>query len=158
MNEPAQKKKTILVIDDRKDDRKLVRLMLRKFDLEIVEATNGIEGLDLAEKHNPKLILIDQMMPGKTGLETVHEFRQHLDMKVNMRLKNIPVIMLSSRKFDAGFQEYLNMEGIGFHPKPVQSKTLLQQIESVIGPLPQKPAPKASGWGTAPKSSWGVKR
>ncbi len=161
MNEVKRKKKTILIIDDRKDDRRLVKLLLKKFDCEVIEAMNGTDGLDLADKHQPKLILIDQMMPGKTGLETVHEFRQNLDMKVNMRLKDVPVIMLSSRKFDQGFTDYLKMEGIDYHPKPVKSKSLLEQIEAAIGPLQMKSSKKpgtAAGWGAKPKASWGVKK
>ena len=158
LNGPRPPKKAILVIDDRKDDRRLVKLLLRKFDCEVVEAENGIDGLDLVEKHRPRLILIDLMMPGLTGLESIRGFRKKCEMKANLRLKAVPVILLSSRRLDPDFHHYLRLEGIEFHAKPVRSKDLLLQIETLVGPLPVNAPPKNGAANVKPTASWGAKK
>lgn len=128
-------RKTILVADDMADERKLVRLLLRKYDVAVVEATNGGDAVKLAKKYKPSLILIDHMMPGMTGYDCIQELRQDLE------LRGIPIIMLTSRKFDAGFRDFMRYQIDDFLQKPVESKSLLESIQARIGALD----PKVSG-------------
>ena len=128
-------KPVILVIDDQKDERKLVRLLLRQYDCELVEASGAREGLEAARKRSPRLILIDHNMPGMSGYDAVFELRQ------DGQLRNTPVIMLTSRKFDPGFKEYMGLQGVSFLAKPVQAGTLVGTLTGLIGPLAKaKPA------------------
>lgn len=119
----------ILVIDDMKDERKLVRLLLRQYDCELVEASGAAEGLAAARKRAPQLILTDHTMPNMKGYEAVAEFR------TDPALCRVPVIMLSSRKFDPCFKDYMSLQGVTFLAKPVQAATLVATIASLIGPL-----------------------
>ena len=128
-------KPVILVIDDQKDERKLVRLLLRQYDCELVEASGAREGLEAARKRAPRLILIDHNMPGMSGYDAVFEMRQ------DAALRNTPVIMLTSRKFDPGFKEFMGMQGVSFLAKPVQAGMLVSTLTALIGPLAKaKPA------------------
>lgn len=132
-------KPVILVVDDQKDERKLVRLLLRQYDCELVEAPNAKEGLEAARKRAPRVILIDHNMPGMTGYDAVAELRQ------DPALAGIPVIMLTARKFDPGFKEYMSLQGVSFLPKPVQAGTLVGTLTGLIGPLAKaKPAVPAA--------------
>ena len=122
-------KPVILVIDDQKDERKLVRLLLRQYDCELVEATNAKDGLEAARKRAPRVIMTDHTMPGMSGYDAVFELRQ------DPALRNTPVIMLTSRKFVPGFKEFMGMQGVSFLPKPVQAGTLVATLTSLMGPL-----------------------
>lgn len=122
-------KPVILVIDDQKDERKLVRLLLRQYACELVEASGAREGLEAARKRGPQLVLIDHNMPGMSGYDAVFELRQ------DAALRNTPVIMLTSRKFDPGFKEFIGMQGVSFLAKPVQAATLVSTLTALIGPL-----------------------
>ena len=122
-------KPVIVVVDDQKDERKLVRLLLRQYDCELVEASGAREGLEAARKRLPRLILIDHNMPGISGYDAVFELRQ------DSALRNTPVIMLTARKFDPGFKEFMAQQGVSFLPKPVQAATLVYTLTALIGPL-----------------------
>lgn len=132
-------KPVILVVDDQKDERKLVRLLLRQYDCELVEASNAKEGLEAARKRAPRVILIDHNMPGMTGYDAVAELRQ------DPVLAGLPVVMLTARKFDPGFKEFMGLQGVSFLPKPVQAATLVGTLTGLIGPLAKaKPAAPAA--------------
>jgi DNA-binding response OmpR family regulator len=100
---------SILVIDDDKSIRKLMKdeLSLRKFDVHL--AKNGQAGVKLAKRKKPDVILLDWVMPGKDGLETL------CDLKYNKHTKRIPVFMLTAknkisdidRAFDIGADDYI---------------------------------------------------
>jgi CheY-like chemotaxis protein len=60
----------ILVIDDTLENRILLMNQLRLEGYQLIEAQNGIEGIELAHVHQPELILLDVKMPGIDGLET----------------------------------------------------------------------------------------
>ncbi|MBI5596718.1 MAG: response regulator [Elusimicrobia bacterium] len=124
----------ILVIDDMKDERKLVRLLLRQYDCELMEASNALEGLAAARKRVPTLVIIDHSMPQMTGYDAVAELRQ------DALLSRVPVVMLSSRKFDPDFKGYMSLQGVTFLSKPVQASALVGTLNALIGPL--APAPK----------------
>lgn len=133
-------RRVFLVIDDMPDDRKLVRLLLRKYDCQIVEASSTAEGFKLAHKCKPHLILIDHMMPQENGFDAIRRFRE------DPELRSTPMIMLTSRRFDAGFRDYMRMLIDDFLAKPVESKTLLDAIQARLGgltiaPVPAAPAP-----------------
>ncbi len=103
------KKQKILMIEDDPFIRKLYRNKLILAGFEFEEATNGEEGLNKAIAEKPDLVLLDIVLPKKTGFDVL------VGMKGNEKTKDIPVIMLSvlSQKSDArtalslGAQDYL---------------------------------------------------
>jgi len=86
----AKEKKKILIVED---DKFLVKAYQIKFDkagFEVILATNGAEGLKLAKKEIPALIILDLMLPKMNGFEFLAE------AKKDKAIKNIPVIALSN--------------------------------------------------------------
>jgi PAS domain S-box-containing protein len=111
---------TVLIIDDDTSVRELLTRLLIKEGYAPVSAGNGIEGLALARKLLPKVVILDVMMPQKDGWAVLRE------MKDDPALKSIPVIMhtvIDNRNlgFAIGAQDYLI--------KPVDHRTLISTIK-----------------------------
>ena len=103
------KKNKVLVVDDSAVSRKVASLALERNGYEIFQAKNGLEALTSMNTEKPDLVLLDVIMPGMDGYETLSI------LKKSQELKHIPVIMLTSRDklFDkikgkmSGSDEYL---------------------------------------------------
>jgi len=80
----------ILTIDDQSDIRRLIRMTLEFEGFEVLEASGGEEGLAMARKHQPDLILLDVMMPGLNGLAVSKT------LAADPVLRQIPVVMLTA--------------------------------------------------------------
>ena len=80
----------ILLIDDEADILEFVKYNLEKDGYEVFTASNGAEGLEVALKVKPHLILLDMMMPVLDGIETCKAIRQ------SPTLKNVMVVFLSA--------------------------------------------------------------
>ena len=83
-------KPTILAVDDSKTIRLIVGKAFRTFDCEVLEAANGVEGLAVATRQRPDLIILDLTMPIMDGLEMLSK------LKSNPELKTVPVVMLTA--------------------------------------------------------------
>lgn len=122
----AHRRKTILLVDDQKDLRTLVRMTLEDPSLEILEAVDGDIAIEIAQREIPDLILLDWMMPGLDGLEVMASLRQ------NPSTANIPVIMLTSRNRDADIAESVSSGACCHLTKPFSPLQLLQTIERIL--------------------------
>lgn len=80
---------TVLVADDDLEILKLIVRILRAKGVNVLEATDGDEALTLAQKHHPDLMVLDVMMPGRTGWEVCRAVRE------NDELKGVRVLMLT---------------------------------------------------------------
>src|SRR5450432_2186495 len=80
----------ILTVDDSKTVRIIVRKAFKDYECDIFEAANGVEGLALASKEMPDLILLDVTMPVMDGVEMLTK------LKSDAQLKGIPVMMLTA--------------------------------------------------------------
>jgi CheY-like chemotaxis protein len=67
---------TILVIDDEAAHRRVVLAALAGQNHTLIEAANGVDGVDLARKHKPDLAIVDILMPEKEGIETMSDIRE----------------------------------------------------------------------------------
>ena len=80
----------ILVIEDNEDNREILRNQLGRLGYEIVEATDGLEGLKQAEKENPDMMIVDIMLPGgMDGREVVRMLR------AESKTKETPILALT---------------------------------------------------------------
>ena len=68
----------ILVIDDDELVKNMISSVLRKNNFEVVSASNGVEGVNVAKKVEPNIVLTDMLMPDKEGVETIIEVKQAL--------------------------------------------------------------------------------
>ncbi|MET1253962.1 response regulator [Aliikangiella maris] len=116
----------VLVIDDDATARKAVTQALKAPEFEIIQAANGIQGIEKAVENMPDIILLDVDMPGQNGYETCDQFRQ-ID-----ETKSTPIIFLSSlsnlrsrlQGFESGADDYL--------VKPWSKEELLAKMDILI--------------------------
>ncbi|HZK79548.1 MAG TPA: response regulator transcription factor [Humisphaera sp.] len=85
------RKQTILVIDDQKDFRELIRRTLEQNGFEVILASDGVSGLRIAEEHRPDLLVLDLTMPDIDGLEVCRRLRE------NPRHRHLPILVTSAR-------------------------------------------------------------
>ena len=113
----------ILVVDDEKKIREVVREYAEFEGYQVLEAENGMEAIEKVKNEDFDIIILDIMMPRLDGFSTCKEIR---------KLKNIPVIMLSARGeeydklfgFELGIDDYI--------VKPFSPKELLARIKVVL--------------------------
>ncbi|MGB0388085.1 MAG: tetratricopeptide repeat protein [Ardenticatenaceae bacterium] len=120
-------KRQVLVVDDKRENRLVLRNMLQPLGFEIVEGKNGKECVDKARQLQPDLILTDLVMPVMSGFEAVKEIRQL------PALQNVPILAISASVFDMD-QSKSRIAGCdGFLPKPVDEQKLLAFFQRVLG-------------------------
>ena len=116
---------TVLVIDDNTDIRQYERTLLQD-EYVVLEAADGKEGLAVALKEVPDLVICDVMMPVMDGLE----FSKQL--KTNTATSHIPVIMLTAKNLEEHRAEGYEHGADSYITKPFHSKVLLARIENLL--------------------------
>ena len=111
----------ILVVDDDKEIVGAIEIYLKNEGYNILKAYNGKEALDIVDKNDIHLILLDIMMPEKDGLETLEELR---------KTKNIPVILLSAKSEDYDKIGGLNLGADDYITKPFNPLELIARVKS----------------------------
>ncbi len=115
-------KATILIVDDIKDNRKLVSSSLLEYDLEVIEAQNGKDAIELLENIKIDLIFMDIKMPIMNGYEAAKIIKE------DKRLKNIPLIALTASVMGRDLQRIKEYKFDGYLRKPVSQEDLITQI------------------------------
>ena len=116
----------ILSIDDSKTIRLLLTRLFRPFACELMEAANGEEGLAVASRENPDLIILDYNMPVMDGIAMLRKMRE------DPGLKRTPVIMLTA---DSGLQSLATVARLGvrdYVTKPFREEELLGKVGRII--------------------------
>ena len=117
------KKPTVIIVDDRRENRVLLREVLESIGFAVLEAGNGSEGLELATQHQPELIITDLNMPVIDGFELMEKIRS------NSKLKQTPIIVSSASVFERDKQKSFQAGADDFLPKPVQVEDLLKMLQ-----------------------------
>ena len=118
-------KPTILIIDDNNDIRQYERTLLQD-DFFVLEASDGKEGLEVAKKEVPDLVICDVMMPVMDGLEFTEQ------LKTNTATSHIPVIMLTAKNLEEHRAEGYEHGADSYITKPFHSKVLLARIDNLL--------------------------
>lgn len=127
-------KQTILVVEDDKMIRELVRLYLEKSGYDVVEAADGEEAKDIFLNDHPCLIILDLMLPELSGEEFCKWVREREHNEVS-------IIMLSAKTRTDDKINGLKMGADGYLPKPFDPDELIAHVEAVLrrtGPFCQK--------------------
>lgn len=119
-------KQTILVVDDEQDLLDLIEYNLKKEGFDVIKAEDGEEGIRMARKHGPDLVLLDIMMPNMDGIEVLEI------MRGDERLKRIPIIFLTARGDEKTEVEGLNKGGDDYITKPISTTKLISRIKAVL--------------------------
>jgi DNA-binding response OmpR family regulator len=115
--------RTILIIDDDDSLRELVREYLELSGMKAVEASNADEALTSLAKYSPDLILLDIMLPGKTGFDACKEIR---------RVSDVPIIMLTARGAVQDRVLGLELGADDYLPKPFEPRELIARITAIL--------------------------
>ncbi len=135
----------VLIVDDRPTTRSLVRSVLEDAEFRVFEASDGGRALDVIEKERPDVVLLDIIMPGIDGLETLRRIRKRWDEI------ELPVIMLTVKDTLSDIVATLETGATDFLSKPInfpilmarlnrhlQRKRLADQIQQMRDTLEQK--------------------
>ncbi len=125
--------KKILIIDDDIDLVEAMRITLEGAGFDVVDAQDGVSGLERAQKEQPDLILLDVMMGTQDeGFHVAYQIRQ------NDRLRTIPIVMLTAVGQETGFhfdkdkdEDFLPVEV--FLEKPVAPDRLIEVVKAQLG-------------------------
>ena len=123
--------KKILVVEDNEQNRVLMRQIFTHHGYEVLEATDGLTGLEMARVHMPDLVLLDIQMPVMNGYMVIRELRN------TPELKKVKVIAVTSfamkgdreKALEAGFDEYVT-KPIDTRKFPELVKELLSRVQS----------------------------
>lgn len=114
-------RKRILVIDDEPELVAMIKLRLEASDYDMLSAGDGEEGMTMAKKEKPDLIILDIMMPKKDGYTFVKE------KKIDPEIKDIPVIILTAK---TKMKDLFEIEGVSdYLVKPFEANELLEKVK-----------------------------
>ena len=116
----------ILVVDDNQSIRVVVRRYLQKCGVQITEASNGEEAVEMALRDQPELILMDVDMPVMNGLTACRILRTHASTRFT------PLIFLTGRDDEERHIEALSVGGDDFMPKPFTPPVLVARIANLV--------------------------
>ena len=125
-------KKYVLIVDDDPDLVETVCMMLEDKGYEVGKAYDGVEGGEAIKERHPDLLVLDVMMPRKDGYQLCAE------LKADSATRDIPVILLTAVGEAVPTTSYTHAQGMSteaeeYIPKPVDSKTLVEAVESFFG-------------------------
>ena len=113
----------VLVVDDREENRSLLKTLLVPLGFEVVLAEDGIVALEQAEQHVPDLILMDLMMPRLDGFETTRCLKQHAT------LQTIPIVAVSASAFSCHTDQSLQVGCTDFIAKPFKLEEIFEVLQ-----------------------------
>ena len=112
----------ILVIDDSRVIRKTVRDMLPEGDFEIIEAKDGLEGIQFVEQEHPSLIMLDFILPKMSGWDVFQQIQAHPEFQ------KIPLVLMSGKKEEVTSKISEPFEYFEFIEKPFDRIILADAI------------------------------
>lgn len=136
----------VLVIDDSRVIRVKVREMLPPGNFEVLEAKDGLEGLNLIRQEHPSLIMLDFLLPKLSGWEVFQQIQTHPD------LQKIPLVLMSGRKEEVMEKIQEPFDHFEFIVKPFEQKELIGAIKSAMVKA-KLPRNQASMQSVAPQSA-----
>ena len=119
--------KKVLVIEDNEDNMRLITYALRRAGYEVIPAGTGEEGVDLAIRETPFIIVIDINLPGIDGIEATRRIR---NSKSN---GNIPIIAITSYAMYGDSDRILEAGCTAYFEKPINPSTIVKDLHKAIG-------------------------
>ncbi len=119
-------RKRILLIEDEADMVYALTLQLEAINCEVLSATDGQAGLDMARKEKPDLIILDLMLPKLDGYKVCRM------LKFDERYKKIPIIMFTARVQEQDKKLGQEVGADDYITKPFDSKVLLDKINALL--------------------------
>jgi len=116
----------ILIVDDSPTEIYTISSMLEKNNYTVLKAENGEDGVNLAKKENPDVILMDVVMPGLNGFQATRQLTR------DPETSHIPVIIVTTKDQETDKLWGERQGAKGYLTKPVDEKTLIATIKQVV--------------------------
>ena len=116
----------VLIVDDSPTEVHVLQTMLTKNGHEVVVATSGEQGVDMAKTEGPDLILMDVVMPGMNGFQATRQISK------NAETASIPVIMVTTKDQETDKVWAMRQGAKDYIVKPVQEKALIEHVNMVL--------------------------
>jgi CheY-like chemotaxis protein len=120
-------KKKVLVIEDNKDNMRLIVYALERSGYEVVPAWTGEEGVELAMKERPFFIIVDIGLPGIDGVEVTRRIR---NSPIN---GEVPIVAITSFAMAGDADRILKAGCTAYFEKPIDPLTIIEKIHKAIG-------------------------
>jgi CheY-like chemotaxis protein len=117
----------VLVVEDNERNMKLVRDVLRATGYTTLEATTGEDAVELAQAHEPALVLMDVQLPGIDGLEALRRLRQ------DELTASIAVLAVTAQAMSGDRERFLEAGFDGYLSKPIDVAELIQVVQEHCG-------------------------
>ncbi len=119
--------KTVLTVDDSASIRQMVSFTLKSAGYDVVEANDGVDGLEKARSRPFSLVLTDQNMPRMDGISLIKSLR------ATPQYKSVPILMLTTESSDSMKSEGRAAGATGWLVKPFDPQKLIEVVKKVIG-------------------------
>lgn len=118
--------KKVLVVEDNKDNLRLITYALRRHDYEIISAETGLKAVELAISERPAFILMDINLPDIDGLEATKRIRQ------SSEYGDVPIIAITSYAMAGDMDIVLEAGCTGYFEKPIDPLTIMDKIHDLL--------------------------
>jgi DNA-binding response OmpR family regulator len=118
--------KTVLIADDEPNILISLEYLMKREGYRVVVAHDGQEACELIERERPDLVLLDVMMPKKTGFDVCHEVR------ANEAFKTMPILLLTAKGRDTDVAKGLALGANDYMTKPFSTKELAQKVRELL--------------------------
>jgi DNA-binding response OmpR family regulator len=124
----AQENLRVLVVDDNQDIRDLVVHILSADGFNVFAAVDGENALAILNSNSVNLVLLDVMMPGKSGLEVLGDIRSGS----NKKLRDIPVMMITAKSSTEDIDKALELGATSYIVKPFRATTIREKVRAIL--------------------------
>ena len=116
----------ILIVDDEPNIATSLEFLMRGSDYDVQVARNGEEALLLAESFRPDVVLLDVMMPQRSGFDVCRKIRE------NPALRDMKIVMLTAKGRDVEKEKGLNLGANAYVTKPFSTKELMNTVRGLL--------------------------
>jgi two-component system OmpR family response regulator len=124
----SQEDHKVLVVDDNQDVRDLVVHFLSSDGFQVFSASNGDDALAILKSNPINLVLLDVMMPGKSGLDVLREIRTGS----NKAIREIPVMMITAKSSTDDIDAALAVGANSYVIKPFRANTIREKVRTIL--------------------------
>lgn len=117
----------VLLIEDNPLNMELAVDLLEIGGYEVLTATTAEEGIELAQKETPDLILMDISLPGIDGLEATRI------LKKDKKVKDVPIVAMSAHAMPGDEEKAIEAGCVGYITKPIDTKSLIEKVKEFMG-------------------------
>jgi two-component system KDP operon response regulator KdpE len=133
-----QQQRKILIVDDESGLRELVRINLEHEGYGVLQAENGVQGVDMVREQQPDLVIMDVMMPEMDGWEACRKLRE---------FSQVPVLMLTARVQSQDIVTGLDSGADDYLLKPFNMDELMARVRALLRRVPSPNRPVSAGGG-----------